>query len=101
MKKTDWNARAKWNSEVTTASVVDRRQLNVMHNFDYFYIFTLECNIRGQKTLFKAVGVIPVSQANLIKKGASAVVKYSIHPPQKTAVEYIIDSSGQHHVDFP
>ncbi|WP_313353419.1 hypothetical protein [Kosakonia cowanii] len=96
----EWNTKDKWQGEVTAASIIDWKQLNVMRNFDYFYLFTLESNIGGKKTVLKAAGVIPVSQAKLIKNGASVVVKYSIQP-KKTAVEYIVDPEGQHHVELP
>lgn len=95
-----WNSRGKWQGEVTAASVVEWKQLSVMHNFDYFYLFTLECSISGEKKVLKAAGVIPVSQVKLIKKGASVGVKYSLNPT-KTAVEYIVDPDGQEAGDLP
>ncbi|WP_313275252.1 hypothetical protein [Kosakonia cowanii] len=95
-----WNTKDKWQGDVTAASIIDWKQLNVMRNFDYFYEFTLESTIGGKKTVLKAAGVIPVSQARLIKNGASVVLKYSLNPP-KTAVEYIVDPEGQHHVELP
>lgn len=96
----EWNTKDKWQGDVTAASIIDWKQLNVMRNFDYFYEFTLESTIGGKKTVLKAAGVIPVSQARLIKNGASVVLKYSLNPP-KTAVEYIVDPEGQHHVELP
>lgn len=96
----EWNTKDKWQGDMTVASIIDWKQLNVMRNFDYFYEFTLESTIGGKKTVLKAAGVIPVSQARLIKNGASVVLKYSLNPP-KTAVEYIVDPEGQHHVELP
>lgn len=87
----DWNSRAKWQGSIAEASVVNWKQLNVMCNFDYFYLFTIEFSIDGQKKLSQAVGVIPVSQTKLIKKGAKVIIKYQLPLQKKITVESVID----------
>ncbi|KFK97920.1 hypothetical protein IV04_02395 [Serratia sp. Ag1] len=82
----DWSSRNLWEGKVANAKLISWKQMQAMHNFDYFYIFVVDCDLDGVKKTYNAAGVVKISQAALLKKGQSVTVKYQGIPPKKIAV---------------
>lgn len=82
----DWSSKDQWQGRTTTAKLISWKQAQAMHNFDYFYIFVVSCDLDGREEIYNAAGVVKISQAASLKKGQEVIIKHQGTPPKKIAV---------------
>jgi hypothetical protein len=82
----NWSSKDQWQGKTATAKLINWKQTQAMHNFDYFYTFVVSCNLDGREKIYNAAGVVKISQAALLKKGKNVTIKYQGVPPKKIAV---------------